>query len=50
MKPVFAAAKASDRKRVIFSDGEDERVMRAAQVLIEEGISKADPDRTPERA
>lgn len=40
MKPVFAAAKAAERKRVIFSDGEDERVMRAAQVLIEEGISQ----------
>ncbi|AJY45684.1 NADP-dependent malic enzyme [Martelella endophytica] len=40
MKPVFAAAKAAEPKRVIFSDGEDERVMRAAQVLIEEGVSK----------
>lgn len=40
MKPVFAAAKAADQQRVIFSDGEDERVMRAAQVLVEEGISR----------
>ncbi|TNB47561.1 NADP-dependent malic enzyme [Martelella lutilitoris] len=40
MKPVFAAAKAAEPKRVIFSDGEDERVMRAAQVLVEEGISR----------
>ena len=40
MKPVFAAAKAGEQRRVIFSDGEDERVMRAAQVLVEEGISK----------
>ncbi|TCT31756.1 NADP-dependent malic enzyme [Martelella mediterranea] len=40
MKPVFAAAKAAEPKRIIFSDGEDERVMRAAQVLVEEGISK----------
>ena len=35
MKPVFAQAK-SDPKRVIFADGEDGRVLRAAQVVIEE--------------
>ena len=39
MKPVFAAAKASP-KRVIYADGEDERVLRAAQVAIEEGLAK----------
>ncbi|CAK01689.1 NADP-dependent malic enzyme [Bartonella tribocorum] len=36
MKPVFAAAKTSKRKRVIYANGEDERVLRAAQVVIEE--------------
>ena len=36
MKPIFAAAKLAEKKRVIFSEGEDERVLRAAQVLIEE--------------
>ncbi|TKT76858.1 NADP-dependent malic enzyme [Aquamicrobium sp. LC103] len=40
MKPVFSAAKTSDRKRVIYADGEDERVLRAAQVVLEEGIAK----------
>ncbi|MBB3399257.1 MULTISPECIES: NADP-dependent malic enzyme [unclassified Rhizobium] len=40
MKPIFAAAKNAERKRVIFSEGEDERVLRAAQVLLEEGIAK----------
>ncbi|MBL8588244.1 MAG: NADP-dependent malic enzyme [Methylobacteriaceae bacterium] len=39
MKPVFARAKA-DPRRVIYADGEDERVMRAAQVVIEEGIAR----------
>ncbi|MFC4625175.1 NADP-dependent malic enzyme [Daeguia caeni] len=41
MKPVFAAAR-SQRKplRVIYADGEDERVLRAAQVVIEEGIAR----------
>ena len=40
MKPIFTAAKAAEKKRVIFSEGEDERVLRAAQVLIEEGIAE----------
>ncbi|MEK1875483.1 MAG: NADP-dependent malic enzyme [Rhizobium altiplani] len=40
MKPIFAAAKNAERKRVIFSEGEDERVLRAAQVLLEEGIAE----------
>jgi malate dehydrogenase (oxaloacetate-decarboxylating)(NADP+) len=39
MKPVFTAAKNSTVKRVIYADGEDERVLRAAQVVIEEGIA-----------
>jgi malate dehydrogenase (oxaloacetate-decarboxylating)(NADP+) len=41
MKPVFAAAKAASGKRVIFAEGEDERVLRAAQVLKEESIGRA---------
>lgn len=36
MKPVFAAAKSAAHKRVIYADGEDERVLRAAQVVLEE--------------
>ncbi|NOV20214.1 NADP-dependent malic enzyme [Ensifer adhaerens] len=41
MKPVFAAARAqSERKRVIYADGEDERVLRAAQVVIEEHVAQ----------
>ncbi len=40
MKPIFAAAKASEKKRVIFAEGEDERVLRAAQVLLEEEIAR----------
>ncbi|ODT78110.1 MAG: malic enzyme [Pelagibacterium sp. SCN 64-44] len=40
MKPVFAAARAQTvPKRVIYADGEDERVLRAVQVVIEEGIA-----------
>jgi malate dehydrogenase (oxaloacetate-decarboxylating)(NADP+) len=39
MKPVFTAAKNAANKRVIYAEGEDERVLRAAQVLLEEEIA-----------
>ncbi|MEE9586620.1 MAG: NADP-dependent malic enzyme [Hyphomicrobiaceae bacterium] len=38
MKPVFESAK-SEPKRVIYAEGEDERILRAAQVALEEGIA-----------
>jgi malate dehydrogenase (oxaloacetate-decarboxylating)(NADP+) len=38
MKPVFAAAKAAPR-RVIYTEGEDERVLRAAQVVVDEHLA-----------
>jgi malate dehydrogenase (oxaloacetate-decarboxylating)(NADP+) len=38
MRRIFTAAKASP-KRIIYADGEDERVLRAAQVLLEEGTA-----------
>ncbi len=37
MKPIFERARANP-KRVIFADGEDERVLRATQTLIDEEI------------
>jgi malate dehydrogenase (oxaloacetate-decarboxylating)(NADP+) len=39
MKPLFQRAKESPR-RVIYADGEDERVLRATQVVLEEGLAK----------
>ncbi|MYZ47465.1 NADP-dependent malic enzyme [Propylenella binzhouense] len=39
MKPIVSAAKAA-RKRVIFAEGEDERVLRAAQIALEDGIAE----------
>ncbi|HEY8031943.1 MAG TPA: NADP-dependent malic enzyme [Methylocella sp.] len=39
MKPVIQAAKACP-KRVIYAEGEDERVLRAIQTVVEEGIAK----------
>ena len=40
MKPIFSSAKTASAKRVIYADGEDERVLRAAQVVIEEGLAE----------
>ncbi|HEX7811639.1 MAG TPA: phosphate acyltransferase, partial [Burkholderiales bacterium] len=39
MKPVFAAAKKTPH-RVIYAEGEDERVLRAVQVVVDEKIAK----------
>ncbi|RTL55755.1 MAG: NADP-dependent malic enzyme [Rhodocyclaceae bacterium] len=38
MKPVFTAAKKAP-KRVLYSEGEDERVLRAVQAVLEEGLA-----------
>ncbi len=40
MKPVFAAAKRGAKKRICFAEGEDERVLRAAQIVLDEGLAK----------
>ncbi len=42
MKPVFAIAKKAPagRKRIVFAEGEEERVLRAVQVVIDEGLAK----------
>ena len=39
MKPLFAKARAA-QKRVIYSEGEDERVLRATQVVLEERLAQ----------
>ncbi len=39
MRPVFAAAKA-DLKRVAYAEGEDERVLRAVQVAVDDGLAR----------
>ncbi|MCB5200911.1 NADP-dependent malic enzyme [Neorhizobium sp. T786] len=40
MKPIFSAAKIAEKNRVIFAEGEDERVLRAAQVLLEDKTAR----------
>ncbi len=39
MKPIFAAAKKALKKRVAYAEGEDERVLRAAQIVVDEGLA-----------
>ena len=39
MKPVFAAAKKAP-KRIVYAEGEDERVLRAVQVVVDEGLAQ----------
>ena len=39
MRPVFAAAKASPR-RVAYAEGEDERVLRAVQAIVDDGLAR----------
>ena len=39
MSPVFAAAKQAP-KRIIYAEGEDDRVLRAAQVVVDEGLGR----------
>lgn len=39
MKPVFAAAKHAPKRRVVYCEGEEDRVLRAVQVVIDEGIA-----------
>jgi len=44
MKPLFTAAKTfvrdGGKARVVFTEGEDERVLRAVQVVVDEGLAK----------
>ena len=39
MKPIFSQAKQAPR-RIVFAEGEDERVLRAVQVIVDEGIAR----------
>jgi malate dehydrogenase (oxaloacetate-decarboxylating)(NADP+) len=39
MKPIFASAKEGPRRRIVYAEGEDERMLRAAQVVIDEGLA-----------
>ncbi len=40
MKPIISAAKVAKNKRIAFAEGEDERVLRASQVVVDDGIAR----------
>ncbi|MDO9314159.1 MAG: NADP-dependent malic enzyme [Burkholderiaceae bacterium] len=40
MKPIFNLAKRAQKKRVAYAEGEDERVLRAAQIVVDEGLAR----------
>ena len=40
MKPIFTAAKKATKKRVVYAEGEEERVLRACQIVVDEGVAR----------
>jgi malate dehydrogenase (oxaloacetate-decarboxylating)(NADP+) len=40
MKPIMALAKSAERRRLVYAEGEDERVLRAIQVVVDEKIAE----------
>ncbi len=40
MKPIYAAAKTAAKKRVAYAEGEEERVLRACQIVVDEGLAR----------
>ena len=40
MKPVFSAAKAAAKNRIALAEGEDERILRATQVIVDERLAR----------
>ena len=40
MKPIFTAAKKALKKRVAYAEGEEERILRAAQIVVDEGLAR----------
>jgi len=40
MKPIYAAAKTALKKRVAYAEGEEERVLRAAQIVADENLAR----------
>ncbi|WIT12994.1 NADP-dependent malic enzyme [Paucibacter sediminis] len=40
MKPIFNVAKRAVNKRVAYAEGEEERILRAVQVVVDEGLAR----------
>jgi malate dehydrogenase (oxaloacetate-decarboxylating)(NADP+) len=39
MKPIFAQARSAGRRRIAYAEGEDERVLRAVQIVVDEKLA-----------
>ena len=40
MKPIYAAAKLAKANRFAYAEGEEERVLRACQIVVDEGLAR----------
>ncbi|SCC91251.1 putative fused malic enzyme oxidoreductase; putative phosphotransacetylase [Thiomonas sp. X19] len=40
MRPIFSIAKHAQKKRIVYAEGEDERVLRAVRVVIDEQLAR----------
>ncbi|WP_232629286.1 NADP-dependent malic enzyme [Methylobacterium sp. Leaf118] len=40
MQPIFAAAAGAETKRIVYAEGESDIVLRAAQVVVDEGLAR----------
>jgi len=40
MQPIFAAAAANPMRQIVYAEGEDERVLRAVQVVVDENLAR----------
>ncbi|MFO0232993.1 MAG: NADP-dependent malic enzyme [Burkholderiales bacterium] len=40
MKPIFSVAKRGETRRIVYAEGEDERVLRAVQGVVDERLAK----------
>jgi len=40
MKPIFSLAKQAEHKRVAYAEGEEERVLRAVQIVVDEDLAR----------
>jgi len=40
MRPIFASARSAAGRRIVYAEGEDERVLRAVQVVVDERLAR----------
>ena len=40
MRPIFQMAKSAQKKRIAYCEGEEERVLRAAQIVVDESLAR----------